>query len=306
MADPFQLKHAVLNLGARTRSRRRRPALDSRIETGGRRPVLEVRVRDTGQGHCEDVLPRVFDAFFTTREGGTGLGLPSPGASWRPTGGRSSCAAATGKARWPPSRCRPPRRTLMRTILLVEDHAESRSSLAWVLEKNGYAVRQAPTAARRSPRPAREAARAHPRPEAARHGGRRRPRRRARAAPRPARDRRHRVWHRRHRRRGDEARATDFLTKPIETRASSRPWPGRSSGPVPAVSWRRHVAGHRGDGPLGIIGRSRAMLELFDTVKRLARHQSTTLILGESGTGKELIARAIHALGPGTTARSSR
>ena len=31
----------------------------------------------------------------------------------------------------------------MRTVLLVEDHAESRSSLAWVLEKNGYAVRQA-------------------------------------------------------------------------------------------------------------------------------------------------------------------
>ena len=31
----------------------------------------------------------------------------------------------------------------MRTILLVEDHAESRSSLAWVLEKNGYAVHQA-------------------------------------------------------------------------------------------------------------------------------------------------------------------
>ena len=31
----------------------------------------------------------------------------------------------------------------MRTILLVEDHAESRTSLAWVLEKNGYAVRQA-------------------------------------------------------------------------------------------------------------------------------------------------------------------
>jgi two-component system response regulator HydG len=49
---------------------------------------------------------------------------------------------------------------------------------------------------------------------------------------------------------------------------------------------------------LGIIGRSRAMLELFDTVKRLARHQSTVLLLGESGTGKELIARALHSLGP--------
>ncbi len=47
-----------------------------------------------------------------------------------------------------------------------------------------------------------------------------------------------------------------------------------------------------------MIGRSRAMLELFDTVKRLARHQSTILILGESGTGKELIARALHTLGP--------
>jgi DNA-binding NtrC family response regulator len=49
---------------------------------------------------------------------------------------------------------------------------------------------------------------------------------------------------------------------------------------------------------LGMIGRSRAMLELFDTVKRVARYQSTVLILGESGTGKELIARALHALGP--------
>jgi DNA-binding NtrC family response regulator len=49
---------------------------------------------------------------------------------------------------------------------------------------------------------------------------------------------------------------------------------------------------------LGIIGHSRAMRELFDTVKRIAPHQSTVLILGESGTGKELIARALHALGP--------
>ena len=49
---------------------------------------------------------------------------------------------------------------------------------------------------------------------------------------------------------------------------------------------------------LGMVGRSRPMLELFDTVKRLARYQSTVLILGESGTGKELIARALHTLGP--------
>jgi DNA-binding NtrC family response regulator len=49
---------------------------------------------------------------------------------------------------------------------------------------------------------------------------------------------------------------------------------------------------------LGIIGHSRAIRDLFDTLKRVAPHQSTVLIVGESGTGKELFARALHALGP--------
>ena len=49
---------------------------------------------------------------------------------------------------------------------------------------------------------------------------------------------------------------------------------------------------------LGVVGAVRAMQELFDTLKRVAPHDSTVLILGESGTGKELIARALHTLGP--------
>lgn len=75
LADGFQLKHAVLNLVLN--ALQATPAGGAIvIETEGDTKALEIRVRDTGQGIAEGVLPRVFDAFFTTREGGTGLGLP--------------------------------------------------------------------------------------------------------------------------------------------------------------------------------------------------------------------------------------
>jgi DNA-binding NtrC family response regulator len=188
----------------------------------------------------------------------------------------------------------------MYTVLLVEDHAESRSSLTYVLEKNGYAVRQAPNgraalaAARREKLhalildmklPDMEGAAVldavleqHPglpvivvtgfgtvdtAVEAMKRG------------------------------------ATDFLTKPIDIESLlttlARGIERASANGVVATPPSRAAAEMD---RLGMIGRSRAMLELFDTVKRLARHQSTILILGESGTGKELIARALHALGP--------
>ena len=48
----------------------------------------------------------------------------------------------------------------------------------------------------------------------------------------------------------------------------------------------------------GIVGRSRAMQEVIDTLERVAQARSTVLITGETGTGKELAARAIHARSP--------
>ena len=45
-----------------------------------------------------------------------------------------------------------------------------------------------------------------------------------------------------------------------------------------------------------IIGNSRAIQSVIDTVKQVAPSRTTVLIEGESGTGKELIAQAIHQL----------
>ena len=43
-----------------------------------------------------------------------------------------------------------------------------------------------------------------------------------------------------------------------------------------------------------IVGKSEAMLKIFDLVSQVAPSRSTVLLQGESGTGKELIAKAIH------------
>ncbi len=47
-----------------------------------------------------------------------------------------------------------------------------------------------------------------------------------------------------------------------------------------------------------IVGKSDAMLRIFDLVGQVAASRSTVLIQGGSGTGKELIAKAIHANSP--------
>jgi two-component system response regulator HydG len=47
-----------------------------------------------------------------------------------------------------------------------------------------------------------------------------------------------------------------------------------------------------------LVGRSKAMQELFAVIQDVAASEASVLITGETGTGKELVAKAIHAKSP--------
>lgn len=55
---------------------------------------------------------------------------------------------------------------------------------------------------------------------------------------------------------------------------------------------------HRERGLPNFVGRSRRMLEVFETIRKIADSSSNVMITGETGTGKELVAQAIHHESP--------
>jgi two-component system, NtrC family, response regulator PilR len=55
---------------------------------------------------------------------------------------------------------------------------------------------------------------------------------------------------------------------------------------------------HRERGLPNFVGHSRRMLEVFETIRKIADSPSNVMITGETGTGKELVAQAIHHEGP--------
>ncbi len=48
----------------------------------------------------------------------------------------------------------------------------------------------------------------------------------------------------------------------------------------------------------GIVGKSPAMLEVFDLAQKVSKHYTNVLITGTTGSGKELVAKALHQMSP--------
>ncbi|MBI5419257.1 MAG: sigma-54-dependent Fis family transcriptional regulator [Deltaproteobacteria bacterium] len=96
--------------------------------------------------------------------------------------------------------------------------------------------------------------------------------------------------------RATRAGAAEFITKPFDIghvekllrdvaqEAASRERPFRSED---AEEWKS----------ARIVGRSRAILEVFKNVGKVADSEATVLLFGDRGVGKELVARCIHDLG---------
>lgn len=76
---PGALDHALMNLiqNAATHAYPQGTAGSIRVEASRLQDGVEIRVADDGPGIAPDVLPRIFERYFTTRAGlgGTGLGL---------------------------------------------------------------------------------------------------------------------------------------------------------------------------------------------------------------------------------------
>ena len=99
--DPDEIRRAILNIGMNgeqairqegkvtiaTRNCDSVPVQNLFCESPLGGPFIHVLVTDTGEGMSEEVLSRILEPFFTTKKGGTGLGLPMVQGCIRSHGG---------------------------------------------------------------------------------------------------------------------------------------------------------------------------------------------------------------------------
>ncbi len=167
-ADPSQLEQVVLNLV--TNARDSMPQ-GGRVQLAGSDLLIEpsdaaqypelspghyvvIRVSDDGDGIAPDVLPHVFEPFFTTRRGGTGLGLATCYGIVKQSGGHIAVHSEPGRTTFSvylpraagalhePREAPFPKFGASGTerLLLVEDEAVVRGVVERTLARAGYRV----------------------------------------------------------------------------------------------------------------------------------------------------------------------
>ena len=67
------------------------------MSTRGLEREVEITIQDTGRGMTEAVRERLFEPFFSTKEGGTGLGLSVSQQILQAHGGTLSCQSLPGQ-----------------------------------------------------------------------------------------------------------------------------------------------------------------------------------------------------------------
>lgn len=168
--DPGQLEGAILNLVSNARDAMPeggRLTLETRnLEIGPGNPKhslrstpgqwVELEVSDTGPGMPEDVRKRVFEPFFSTKQGGeiNGLGLSTAYGVVNQSGGQLHADSEPGKGSsfriYLPSAEQPADADTpgvngqpWETILLVDDEENVRRPLSQILTSRGYKVLEA-------------------------------------------------------------------------------------------------------------------------------------------------------------------
>ena len=103
--SPPGLQRALINLMTNARQAiKERGTIMIRLQPDPTRKFILLSIRDSGGGIPADVLPRIFDRFFTTKsgpdesgKGGTGLGLATVRELVESAGGRVRVESAVGK-----------------------------------------------------------------------------------------------------------------------------------------------------------------------------------------------------------------
>jgi PAS domain S-box-containing protein len=175
LANPVQLRQVIMNLitnasealgnreGVISISITRVTAQDSFTDplTPEGADWLRLAITDTGSGMTQDILPRIFDPFYTTKLSGRGLGLAAVQGIVRSHNGSITVSSVPGQGSrfeillpctTQPTPDTPHKKAadadsdlseLTGTVLVIEDEAVLRQAVATMLRKRGFHVIEA-------------------------------------------------------------------------------------------------------------------------------------------------------------------